>query len=272
MRVPIIITAISIIMLAPSVLPGQEKPEPYEAAIIPVKTLSGDSFNRLGKLLSVFGAKYIFDDKLRTIVVYAPKDVVAQMRRVVEQLDQPGSEAAIGRNIEITLAFLRCSATPAPDARPLPADLEPAAKQLRAATQYKNIQLWDIVPVHLQEGKITQQSFRLPTTIPNVPSAVATAQLRILPEAVSRKTSGRYVRFEQMNINFRIPHATGTFQAGVSGQGVSPLVNTQFNYIDVGLNTAGEFREGQKTILGKISGIDDESAVFVVISLKVLDE
>jgi hypothetical protein len=170
------------------------------------------------------------------------------------------------------LAFLRCSATAPPDARPLPADLEAAAKQLRAATQYKNVQLWDIVPLHLQEGKITQHSFRLPSTIPNIPSAIATAQIRILPEAVSRKASGRYVRFDQMNINFRIPHATGTFQPGVSGQGVTPLVNTQFNYIDVGLNTAGEFKEGQKTVLGKISGIDDESAIFVVISLKVIDE
>ena len=41
--------------------------------------------------------------------------------------------------------------------------------------------------------------------------------------------------------------------------------------MDVGLNTAGDFMEGQKTVLGKVSGIDDESAVFVVISLKVLD-
>ena len=51
-----------------------------------MKTLSGDSFNRLAKLLSVFGAKYASDETLRTIVVYAPKDVVAQMRRVVAEL------------------------------------------------------------------------------------------------------------------------------------------------------------------------------------------
>ena len=48
-------------------------------------------------------------------------------------------------------------------------------------------------------------------------------------------------------------------------------MNVQWKFIDVGLNTAGDFMEGQKAVLGKVSGIDDESAVFVVISLKVLD-
>ena len=49
------------------------------------------------------------DKNLRTIVVYAPKDVVEQMRKVVAELDRPGSEAAIGRNIEMTMTFLKCS-------------------------------------------------------------------------------------------------------------------------------------------------------------------
>ena len=216
MHLPIVIT---IILFAASLLPAQEKPEPMEAVIIPVKTLSGDSFNRLAKLLSVFGAKFSADDKLRTIVVYASKDVVTQMRRVVEQLDQPGSEAAIGRNVEMTLTFLRCFMTTQADALPLPADLEPVEKQLRAATQYKNIQLWEMVPLHIQEGKETQHSFRLPGLLPGLPSAIATAQLRIRPEAVIRKDSGRYVRFDWMNINFKIPYATGSFGA----QGATPI-------------------------------------------------
>jgi len=263
--------AIGTVILAAGLLPGQEKQDKrdtYDAVIIPVKTLSGDSFERLARLLSVFGAKYVADDKLRTIVVYAPSDVVAKMRRVVEQLDQPGSEAAIGRNIEMTLAFLRCSTSAPADARPLPADLEPAAKQLRAATQYKDVQLWDIVPLHLQEGKETQHTFRLPTAakMPANVNTTSTAQIRIRPEAVTRKDSGRYVRFGTLNISLKIPQLVGSIQTGAN-----PLVNTQFTYIDVGLNTAGDFKEGQKTVLGKISGIDDESAVFVVISLKILD-
>ena len=77
-----------------------------EAVIIPVKTLTGDSFDRLVRLLSVFHADYSADKNLRTIIVYAPKDVVEQMRKVVNELDRPGSEAAIGRNIDMTMTFL----------------------------------------------------------------------------------------------------------------------------------------------------------------------
>ena len=89
--------------------PAEVKPEPREAVIIPVKTLTGDSFDRLVKLLGVFNAQYSADKNLRTILVYAPKDVVEQMRKVVAELDRPGSEAAIGRNIDMTMTFLKCS-------------------------------------------------------------------------------------------------------------------------------------------------------------------
>lgn len=41
-----------------------------------------------------------------------------------------------------------------------------------------------------------------------------------------------------LRIGDRIPVATGSFQPGVGGVGINPLVNTQFNYEDVGVNVA----------------------------------
>lgn len=259
MRLPIVVTTL---VLAASLVLGQDKPPEasafpaLEAVIIPVKTLSGDSFRRLAMLLGVFKAQYTFDDKLRTIVVYAPKDVVAQMKRVVEELDRPGSEAAIGRNIDLTLSFLRCSTKVSTEPHSLPADLEPVARQLRAATQYKDIQLWEVVPLHVQEGTNVDQSLRLPSFTSSIQGFFPTGHVRVRAESVSRKDSGRSVRFDMMQIGFKIPYAPtpGSVQ-----------------FFDVGLNTSGDFMEGQKTVLGKVSGIDDESAIFVVVSLKVLD-
>jgi len=250
------------ILLAAGLLQAQDKPaevkqEPREAVIIPVKTLTGDSFDRLIKLLGVFGARMSADKNLRTILVYAPSDVVQQMRKVVAELDRPGSEAAIGRNIDMTMTFLKCSSTKYVGAAPPapPADLEPVAKQLRAATsQCKDIEVWDIVPLRLQEGKVTEQSQRLPGSIPG--GAFPSVNIRIHPESVGRKDPGRYVRFEQVKIGFRVP---------VSG------VGRDFQYMDFGLTTSGDFLEGQKTVLGKVSGVEEESAIFVVIALKVLD-
>jgi len=39
-----------------------------------------------------------------------------------------------------------------------------------------------------------------------------------------------------LKIGDRVPIATGSFQPGIGGIGVNPLVNTQFQYIDVGVN------------------------------------
>jgi hypothetical protein len=249
-----------VLILSAAILQAQDKPaeivkpEPREAVIIPVKTLTGDSFNRLVRLLGVFQAQMNADEKLRTIVVYAPKDVVEQMRKVVNELDRPGSEAAIGRNIDMTMTFLKCSTKPAAGASPLPADLEAVAKQLRAATQYKNIEVWDVLPLRLQEGKETNQSLRLPGAIPN--GGFPRVNISMLPESVSRKDQGRVVRFSQVRIGFALPMPTGP---------------NQFQFMDLGLTTAGDFMEGQKTVLGKVSGMEEDTAIFVVIALKVLD-
>jgi hypothetical protein len=257
-----------ILLMAASFAFAQEKPaepkpdnpaetirkEPFEAEIIPVKTLTGDSFDRLMNLLSVFNAQVKGSAALKTIVVYAPKDVVTQMRRVVEQLDQPGSEAAIGRNIDMTLTLLRCSTKPpAADAPALPPDMESVGKQLRNATQYKDSQLWDVVPLRVQEGKDTKESLRLPGAPGGLP---AISDITIHPEAVYRKDQGRYVRFANVRLDLRLPS---------SGPATSAP------YLNVGLQTSGDFMEGQKTVLGKVSNTGEDEAIFAVITLKVLD-
>lgn len=56
-------------------------------------------------------------------------------------------------------------------------------------------------------------------------------------------------------IGDRVPVASGSFQPGTGGTGINPLVNTQFTYIDVGVNinchleTVGEGRVQLRTDL-----------------------
>jgi general secretion pathway protein D len=73
-----------------------------------------------------------------------------------------------------------------------------------------------------------------------LPGAVANAVLtdsttRIIQDPELRVTDGQKAT---LKIGDRVPVATGSFQAGVGAgsSGVSPLVNTQFQYIDVGVN------------------------------------
>jgi hypothetical protein len=258
-----------ILTLAAGLLFAQDKPaetktEPSEASVIPVKTLTGDSFDRLLRMLSVFGVQVRGDSQLRTILVYAPKDVVDQMRHVVEQLDRPGSEAAIGRNIDMTLTFLRCSAGATAGAA-LSAEMEQVAKQLRAATSCKDVQVWDTLPLRLQEGKDASDDLRLPGVGPAGQHVIVRVQLH--PEAVYRKEQARYVRFSRVKIDFKVPMATGPSQSGAG----NALVNTQFTYVDLGMNTSGDFMEGQKTVIGKVSGMAEDESIYAVVAIKVLD-
>jgi hypothetical protein len=56
------------------------------------------------------------------------------------------------------------------------------------------------------------------------------------------KTGRRYTMLIEnhnkgtFKVGDRVPVATGSFQPGTGGVGINPLVNTQFNYIDIGVN------------------------------------
>ena len=52
------------------------------------------------------------------------------------------------------------------------------------------------------------------------------------------------------HVGDRVPVATGSFQSGVGGAGVSPLVNTQFSYFDTGVNIDTKLIEQQQ---GKVT-------------------
>ncbi len=226
--------------------PGQSN----EAVIIPVKNLVGDSFQRLLSLLSVFNARYRGDADLGTILVYAPHDVVTQMKHVVEELDKPGSVANLGHNIEMTLTFLRCSPSAAAGSEALPSDMQPVVRQLRATVPCASAQVWDTVPMRLQEGKEGSGNLQLPQQTPNMKKT--SVAIRMRPDAVFRREQTRYVRFSRVDLTFHSTEPNGQIS-------------------DFSVNTAGDFMEGQKTVLGKVSGLNGEESIYSVIALKVLD-
>jgi general secretion pathway protein D len=71
-----------------------------------------------------------------------------------------------------------------------------------------------------------------------LPSATARA---LLTDAATRIIQNPEVRVTDMQtaklrIGDRVPFAVGSFQPGIGGVGVNPLVNTQFQFQDVGVN------------------------------------
>ncbi len=71
-----------------------------------------------------------------------------------------------------------------------------------------------------------------------IPSATANFLLndsssKLIQQPQIRASDGQKA---SLKIGERVPVATGSFQPGIGGVGINPLVNTQFNYIDVGVN------------------------------------
>ena len=71
-----------------------------------------------------------------------------------------------------------------------------------------------------------------------IPSATASAlfsdsDTRLIQNPQIRSVDGQKA---SLKIGERVPVATGSFQPGIGGVGINPLVNTQFTYYDVGVN------------------------------------
>ena len=69
-----------------------------------------------------------------------------------------------------------------------------------------------------------------------------------------------------LKIGQRVPVATGSFQPGIGGVGINPLVNTQFQYLDVGVNidiTPRVHSNGDVTlkITMEVSEVDTQSNI-----------
>jgi len=72
----------------------------------------------------------------------------------------------------------------------------------------------------------------------NIPAATATF---LLNDSTTKLIQNPQIRAldgvkASLKIGDRVPVATGSFQPGIGGVGINPLVNTQFQYIDVGVN------------------------------------
>jgi general secretion pathway protein D len=79
------------------------------------------------------------------------------------------------------------------------------------------------------------------TTIPNalLQAVMSDARTKVLQSPQLRAVDNVPA---ELKIGDRQPTATGSFQPGIGGVGINPLVNTQFTYIDVGVNVKMQTR------------------------------
>ena len=82
-------------------------------------------------------------------------------------------------------------------------------------------------------GNLNATDFNI--TIPGITASaiMGDSNTKIIQNPQIRALDGQKAT---LKIGDRVPVATGSFQPGIGGVGINPLVNTQFQYLDVGVN------------------------------------
>ena len=82
-------------------------------------------------------------------------------------------------------------------------------------------------------GSLNATDFTI--TVPGISASaiIGDSNTKIIQNPQIRALDGQKAT---LKIGDRVPVATGSFQPGIGGVGINPLVNTQFQYLDVGVN------------------------------------
>ena len=82
-------------------------------------------------------------------------------------------------------------------------------------------------------ANINATNFQVTIPSANLSAVMGTSDTKLIQNPQIRALDGQKA---SLKIGDRVPVATGSFQPGIGGVGINPLVNTQFQYLDVGVN------------------------------------
>ena len=82
-------------------------------------------------------------------------------------------------------------------------------------------------------GNLNATDFQVTIPSANLSAVMGDSSTKLIQNPQIRALDGQKA---SLKIGDKIPVATGSFQPGIGGVGINPLVNTQFQYLDVGVN------------------------------------
>ncbi len=82
-------------------------------------------------------------------------------------------------------------------------------------------------------GNLNATDFQVTIPAANLSAVMSNSDTKLIQNPQIRALDGQKA---SLKIGDRVPVATGSFQPGIGGVGINPLVNTQFQYLDVGVN------------------------------------
>jgi len=185
------------------------------------------------------------NNSLKTVVVKGRPSDVAVTEQAVKDLDMP-APSDVARDIEVTVYILGATSKSESRANP-PKEIAPVIKQLEGIFPYGNYELLDSMLIRSREGKQASTKGIMKGLAASQNSAPKPYSIFYDTEAGSPQASQRAVRFQRFQFHKN------------EDQG------------DIGFDTNFDVHEGQKVVVGKTNVDGGESALFVVLSARILD-
>jgi hypothetical protein len=188
---------------------------------------------------------------LRQAVIVGSADHVAHAEELLRKFDVPEVRKP-AKTFEFTIYLVGAYLDPAHTrGGPMPADLDSVVTEMRGAFAYKSFGLLDAIPVSTRDAsRIAEYDGILPI------AAVGTNIkhfYKVFIESPQLLEDGKTVLTPDFKFTVEIPSDASGTKAGESG-----------------IRSDLTVREGQKVVLGKIRLDDRDSAVFLVITVKIL--
>jgi hypothetical protein len=219
-----------------------------------------DQAERLGALLRQWGTVSVYVDPVpKLVLLKGPKadveEAEAAFRKYYKPKAKTGALPTTGpANVELVMHVLLGKAG-AQDGPEGPAELKPVLAQLRAGSGLGSFRVIESASFRMREKD--QLGVNGSLNWPDAPEgAVMTYQFSVKQALVERLGTGNVIRLEGLRYGNRVPYS-------------SP--NGQFNFFEVGINTAVDLKEGQRVVVGKSHASAKAGSIILVLSAKVVE-
>ena len=187
-------------------------------------------------------------------MIRARQGDLPEIEKIIQRLDVPPPPV---QNIDVTIYLMSALGQPAAGA--VPSELEGVVKQLKSTFSYKGYQLIDTQVIRVRAGQGGDASGVVENSSP-VAGAKTVSQVKFRSASVSTDEKGRAIRIDNLRVGLRVPIPSSPNSKPDS-----------FQYIETGINTDVDIREGQKVVVGKANMDGSDRASIVVLTAKVVE-
>jgi general secretion pathway protein D len=173
------------------------------------------------------------------LVVRAEADTMALVEKLISDLDKPKSEVIVDVVVmQVSSTYMRkLTAAFAPNGITTAANYTPRSTLTTGTTSSSSTTTTTTASTAVPLSKLGRLS-TADYSLASLPGAQFEA---VLSDSGTRVLQSPQIRATDkikasIKIGDKVPTATGSFQPGVAGVGVNSLVNTQFTFLDVGVN------------------------------------